>query len=73
MGFRKILIDLDDTLLIEVESALFSFRAAASRLHALRPEIGVEDFVETARSCAREAWYALPGFEYASGIGISSW
>lgn len=47
--FANLVIDLDDTLLVEVESALFAFRAAAAGLRALHPGIDAEDFIASAR------------------------
>jgi putative hydrolase of the HAD superfamily len=70
---RNLFIDMDDTLLVEVRSALESFRAAAAYLHSLHDEIGIEDFVGAARTAAREAWHALPTIDYAQKVGISSW
>jgi putative hydrolase of the HAD superfamily len=70
---RNLFIDLDDTLLVEVRSALESFSAAAAYLHSIHDHIGIEDFVAAARTAAREAWHALPTIEYAQKIGISSW
>jgi putative hydrolase of the HAD superfamily len=75
MGLTRIkalFLDLDDTLLVEKDSALQAFRSSAE-LAARHYPIAVDAFVEKARASARELWYSFPTFEYAKQIGISSW
>lgn len=71
MGYRKILLDLDDTLVVEEESARQSILAAADYLRRLH-DVGRDDFLATVFATARERWYALPTIDYALAIGISS-
>ncbi len=66
-----VLLDLDDTLLVEEESAYRSFLAAARHLGQRYP-IDPEEFVTTVRTCARELWHSLPVYDYAKSIGIAS-
>lgn len=66
-----VLLDLDDTLLVEEESACRSFLAAARHLGRRHP-IDPEEFATTVRTCARELWHSLPVYEYAKSIGIAS-
>lgn len=71
MSHKNVLLDLDDTLLVEEQSACQSFMAVAAFLkkqHGIVPE----EFVSTVRSCARELWYSLPIHGYAKSIGIAS-
>ncbi len=71
MGPMFVLLDLDDTLLVEEDSAYRSFLAVARRLQRRHP-VDPEEFVTTARTCARELWYSLPVHDYAKSIGIAS-
>jgi len=71
LGYRKILLDLDDTLVVEEESARQSILAAADYLRRFH-EVGRDDFLATVFATARERWYALPTIDYALAIGISS-
>jgi len=72
MKYKTILVDLDDTLIIEENSAYLSFLAAADYLYKIHG-INREDFVAAVRESARELWYGLPTINYAREIGISSW
>jgi|WetSurMetagenome_2_1015567.scaffolds.fasta_scaffold139618_2 putative hydrolase of the HAD superfamily len=72
MGYKTILLDLDDTLVVEQKTAHDSFLAAARYLER-RHRVSPEDFVAIVRAEARELWYSLPTIQYAQQIGISSW
>ncbi len=72
MPLIALLIDLDDTLLIEYASADEAFHQAcllAHKRHGVHPD----RLHETARRTAGALWYAAPAHEYAAAIGISSW
>jgi len=67
-----VLFDLDDTLMVEFESAMQTFLEVAkyaSPIIGVQPEI----IVEKARENSRKEWYGLPTIEYCLRIGISSW
>ena len=72
MSYRTILVDLDDTLVIEEKSAHHAFLCSANYLKQLH-DINNEEFVTSVRSAARELWYSLPTINYAKEIGLSSW
>lgn len=72
MGYRIILVDLDDTLIIEEKSAHHAFLCSANYLKQFH-DINPEEFVITVRSAAKELWYSLPTINYAKEIGLSSW
>jgi putative hydrolase of the HAD superfamily len=67
-----IFFDLDDTLIVEWESALGAFSAAGA-IAAARYPVSPKAIVESARESARELWYELPTIEYCLRVGISSW
>ncbi len=69
--YKTVLIDLDDTLLVEEQSACQSFLSVAKYLGTLH-DIIPEEFVKTMRASARELWYSLPTHGYAQSIGIAS-
>ncbi len=71
MRYTTVLLDLDDTLVVEEQSARQSFLAAAALVRQ-HHDIAPEEFVSTVRSCARELWYSLPTHGYAMSIGIAS-
>ena len=66
-----LLFDLDDTILVEEDSAMNALVAAAEHLS----EYNIEpyQFACTVKEKAREIWYSLPTYKYCSEIGISSW
>jgi len=67
-----VLLDLDDTLVVEVASADEAIHRAcllASARYAVHPD----RLHESLRRVARERWYAAPYYPYASAIAISSW
>jgi putative hydrolase of the HAD superfamily len=69
---RAVLLDLDDTLIVEEAAAAASFAATAAiaaERHAVDPAALAVD----ARARAREIWRAAPTFPYCKRIGISSW
>jgi len=70
VSYKNVLIDLDDTLLVEEQSAHQSFLAAARYLGSFHDIIPAE-FVKTIRAEARELWYSLPTHTYAKSIGIA--
>lgn len=72
MGYRTILVDLDDTLVIEEKSAHHAFLCSANYLKQFH-DIIPEEFVTSVRNAAKELWYSLPTINYAKEIGLSSW
>jgi putative hydrolase of the HAD superfamily len=69
-NIETILIDLDDTLIIEYGSADASF---AETITGAGLNIDTRQFTETIRGKARENWYQLPTIAYCKKVGISSW
>jgi putative hydrolase of the HAD superfamily len=69
---RALLFDLDETLVVEEPAAAAAF-AAVARLAAVHYDIDTETLASSARSQARELWYAAPTHEYCMRVGISSW
>ncbi len=69
---KAIILDLDDTLLVEEESALLAFKSCAELVARYYP-IAADAFIRQARVSAKELWYSFPTIEYAKQIGISSW
>ncbi len=69
---EAILIDLDDTLILEVPSAETAFLAAAG---LVRSSYGVDpnEFIQAIRERARELWHGLPTRPYTKRVAISSW
>jgi FMN phosphatase YigB (HAD superfamily) len=65
-----ILFDLDDTLIVEYQSAEDSF---VETIKLLDSPIDTGDFLQTIRKQAREEWYKMPTIDYSKRIGISSW
>ncbi len=72
MRIRAILVDLDDTLLVEKQSADDSFLAVSEYLALLQPGIDAPAFADTVRSEAKKLWYSMPTIDYCLAIGISS-
>jgi putative hydrolase of the HAD superfamily len=70
---KAILLDLDDTLVVEEPAAAAAFLATAhvaARRHAVDPAVLARD----ARARARELWRASPAYAYGEDtIGMSSW
>ena len=69
---RAVLLDLDDTLVVEEAAAAASFAATAA-VAAERHGIDAGAFARRARARARELWRAALTFPYCERIGISSW
>ena len=69
-----LLLDLDETLVVEEPAAVAAF-AATARFAATRgqSDVDVESLAVAARSRARELWYAAPTHGYCMRVGISSW
>jgi len=67
---ETILFDLDDTLIVELESAQESFIETIAQLD---PQIDKNEFLSAIRKQAKENWYKLPTIDYCLKIGISSW
>ena len=66
-----LLFDLDDTLILEEESAQAAFLEASKTLTEY--DIAPEEFATTVRQKAREIWRSLPTHPYCRQIQISSW
>jgi len=66
--FRAVLLDLDDTLIVEERFAKAQIRAT-SEIGGTDPEEWEALVVETARS----AWHALPDHPACKAVGVSSW
>ena len=69
---RALLLDLDDTLVVEEPAAVAAFAAtaaAAAERHPLDPRRLALD----ARACARELWHDAEVCAFGRRIGISSW
>jgi phosphoserine phosphatase len=69
---RALLVDLDDTLVVEEAAAVASF-AATARAAAERHPIDAAALAIDARARARELWRAGPTYPFCQRIGISSW
>ncbi len=69
---RALLLDLDDTLMVEEPAAAAAFDATA-QVAAGHCEIDPAALALEARSQARELWYAGPSHDYCMRVGISSW
>jgi putative hydrolase of the HAD superfamily len=67
---RAVLIDLDDTLIVEEAAAVATFAATAG-VAAERHPIDAAALAMNAR--ARALWRAAPTYPYCQRIGISSW
>jgi FMN phosphatase YigB (HAD superfamily) len=67
-----ILFDLDDTLVIEYESAHQSI-IATSEYVKNEYRVCPEQLCNKLKQKARELWHELPTYEYCLKIGISSW
>jgi putative hydrolase of the HAD superfamily len=67
-----VLLDLDDTLVVEFASADEALYRACL-LATARRGVHPDRLLETVRRTARAAWYATPEHGYARAIGLSSW
>jgi putative hydrolase of the HAD superfamily len=72
MGINVVLFDLDDTLIVEYDSAQEAFLATcgdAKSKYGIEPEKLRDEVMRR----ARQLWHELPTYEYCLKIGISSW
>jgi putative hydrolase of the HAD superfamily len=67
-----VLLDLDDTLVVEEPAAVAAFEATALAASQEHP-VDIPRLASGARTRARELWHAFPGHPYCRTIGISSW
>ena len=67
-----ILLDLDDTLVVEYRSAEQTFLETGE---IVREKYGIEpyEFYQTVKRNAKFLWYRLPSRKHAKRIGLSSW
>ncbi|HEX5899165.1 MAG TPA: HAD family hydrolase [Solirubrobacteraceae bacterium] len=69
---RALLLDLDDTLIVEEPAAVAAF-AATARVAAERHPLDAAALALDARARARGIWRAAPHYRFCRRIGISSW
>jgi putative hydrolase of the HAD superfamily len=69
---RALLLDLDDTLVVEEPAAVAAFAATASAA-AERHPLDPRQLALDARACARELWRGAEVCAFGRRIGISSW
>jgi phosphoserine phosphatase len=69
---RALLLDLDDTLIVEEPAAVAAF-AATSAVAAERHRLDPRRLALDARACARELWRGAEVCAFGRRIGISSW
>lgn len=69
---NTLIFDLDDTLVVEENSAAAAFIEAGA-LAELRYGLDPQVLHATVRKVCREIWYAFPSHSYCKKIGISSW
>jgi putative hydrolase of the HAD superfamily len=69
---RLVLLDLDETLVVEEPAAVAAFRATAEYAATFH-DVDAGELALGARVRARELWYAAPTHQYCKRIGISSW
>jgi putative hydrolase of the HAD superfamily len=69
---RALLLDLDDTLIVEEPAAVAAFAATASYA-AERLPVDPRQLALDARAGARELWHAAEVCDFGRRIGISSW
>lgn len=67
-----VILDLDDTLIVERRAAADAFAATAA-VGAERTGRSAPALVDAVRHAAHERWYAGPWHGYAAAIGIASW
>jgi putative hydrolase of the HAD superfamily len=67
-----ILIDLDETLVVEEPVAVEAFLATACHAAGVH-ELDAGELAVLARAHARELWWAAPTHPYCRRIGLSSW
>jgi putative hydrolase of the HAD superfamily len=69
---RALLLDLDDTIIVEEPAAVAAF-AATARVAAERHPLDAKALALDARARAREIWRAAPHHAFCRRIGVSSW
>jgi putative hydrolase of the HAD superfamily len=69
---RALLLDLDDTLVVEEPAAVAAFAATAAHA-AERHPVDPRQLALDARASARELWHAAEVCDFGRRIGISSW
>ena len=69
---RALLLDLDDTLVVEEPAAVAAFAATAG-VAAERHPLDPRQLALDARACARELWHEAEVSAFGRRIGISSW
>ena len=69
---RALLLDLDDTLIVEEPAAVAAFAATAG-VAAERHPLDPRQLALDARACARELWHGAEVSAFGRSIGISSW
>ena len=72
LKIKALLFDLDDTLLIEQNSAKLAFLSTCT-LVKKKYNVSVDVFYDVIRSESRKIWYKSPARSYCVKIGISSW
>jgi putative hydrolase of the HAD superfamily len=72
VAITAVLIDLDDTLVVEEASAEASFLATCA-LAEERYGIDAQELHQCVRQIARELWHRSPARAYCVSVGISSW
>jgi putative hydrolase of the HAD superfamily len=72
MGIEAVILDLDDTLVVEQASASAAFLAACT-LASDKYGVEADKLHQMVRQKARELWHASPARAYCVSIGISSW
>ncbi len=70
--FKAVLLDLDDTLVVEKDAVDEAF-VATCRLASERHGADAEKLAGTVRDRAREIWRAAPTIGYSQAMGFSSW
>jgi putative hydrolase of the HAD superfamily len=69
---RALLVDLDDTLIVEEAAAVAAFAATAA-VAAERHPLDPRQLALDARACARALWHDAAVCDFGRRIGISSW
>jgi putative hydrolase of the HAD superfamily len=75
MPLQAVVLDLDETLLIEYASVERAFRAVCglAQQWADGQALCADTLYEAVRRTSSELWHAAPARDYALAIGISSW
>lgn len=67
-----ILLDVDETLVVEEESVTLSFLTALAPAQE-RHGLDLDELHQTVRRCARDLWRESPAREWCLCVGVSSW